>query len=67
MKPEKDIFNTKWVIMGVIVVSLVMPIVSSCGVKGDLHHPKNYEPSTNQPATPAPQESAQPVQPQLVQ
>jgi hypothetical protein len=37
---EKDIFNTKWVIIGVIVASLTMPILSSCGVKGDLKHPK---------------------------
>ena len=37
---ERDIFNNKWVIIGVVIVSLVMPILSSCGVKGDLKHPK---------------------------
>ena len=38
-KPEKDIFNTRWVIIGVVVASLVMPILSSCGTKGNLKHP----------------------------
>lgn len=67
MKPEKDIFNTRWVIIGVIVTSLVMPIVSSCGVKGELHHPRPVAQTPDQPASPMPQESAQPNQPQPVQ
>jgi predicted small lipoprotein YifL len=38
--PEKDIFNTKWVIAGVIIAALLIPLLSGCGVKGDLKHPK---------------------------
>jgi predicted small lipoprotein YifL len=37
---EKDIFNTKWVIFAVIVASLLIPLLTGCGVKGDLKHPK---------------------------
>ncbi len=37
---EGDIFNTKWVIIGVIVAALLIPLLSGCGVKGDLKHPK---------------------------
>ena len=65
-QPERDIFNTKWVIIGVVVVSLVMPIVSSCGVKGDLKHPKNYEATNPKTVQPAPPESAQSIQPEPV-
>lgn len=37
---KRDIFNTKWVIFGVIVASLLIPLLGGCGVKGDLKHPK---------------------------
>jgi len=37
---EKDIFNTKWVIFAVVIASLLIPLLSGCGVKGDLKHPK---------------------------
>lgn len=37
---EKDIFNTKWVIFAVIVASLLIPLLSGCGVKGDLKQHK---------------------------
>lgn len=37
---DKDIFNTKWVILGVVIASLLIPLLSGCGVKGDLKHPK---------------------------
>lgn len=32
--PEKDIFATRWVVFGVVLLSLLMPL--GCGVKGDL-------------------------------
>lgn len=33
---EKDIFNTRWVILGVVAASLLIPLLTGCGVKGDL-------------------------------
>ena len=42
---QRDIFNTKWVIIGVIVASLIMPFISACGVKGNLKHPKPEKPA----------------------
>ena len=40
IEDNRDIFNTKWVILGVILASLLMPLLVGCGVKGDLKHPK---------------------------
>lgn len=36
---DKDIFTNRYVIIGVIIASLLMPLLMGCGVKGDLKRP----------------------------
>lgn len=36
---QKDIFTNRYVIIGVILASLLMPLLMGCGVKGDLKRP----------------------------
>ncbi len=39
-----DMFTNRWVIIAVIIASLVIPLVTSCGISGDLYREDTPQP-----------------------
>lgn len=43
--PEQDIFAKRWLVAAVVVLSLLMPLLMGCGVKGDLKRKASNPPA----------------------